>query len=189
MFAFEHEGIAPDAVALGKSLGGGLPVSAVVGRRDLLDAATANGMFTTAGNPISAAAALASLDVIRDEGLTQSAIAIGERLRNGLLRLAETHELIGDVRARGLFQGVELVRDRVTKEPAPIEAHKVIYRAMELGLLVFYGGILSNVLEITPPLILTEDECDEGLAILDQAFRDVSEGRVPDEALAAYAGW
>jgi 4-aminobutyrate aminotransferase len=189
MFAFEHEGIEPDAVSLGKSLGGGLPVSAVVGRRDLLDAATANGMFTTAGNPVSSAAALASLDVIRDESLMERARTIGDRLNQGLRALGERHQLIGDVRGVGMIQGVELVTDRATKAPAAKQAHKVIFRAMELGLLVFYGGILGNVLEITPPLILTEQECDLGLEILDQALRDVAEGRIGDDVLAAYAGW
>lgn len=189
MFAFEHEGIEPDAVSLGKSLGGGLPVSAVVGRRDLLDAATANGMFTTAGNPVSAVAALASLDVIRDESLMERARTMGNRLHQGLKALAERHELIGDVRGVGMIQGVELVTDRATKSPAGKEAHKVIFRAMELGLLVFYGGILGNVLEITPPLILTEQECDLGLEILDQSLHDVAGGRIGDDVLAAYAGW
>jgi 4-aminobutyrate aminotransferase len=189
MFAFEHEGIEPDAVSLGKSLGGGLPVSAVVGRRDFLDAATANAMFTTAGNPVSAAAALASLDVIRDEALVERAGTVGARLHQGLKSLAERHELIGDVRGAGMIQGVELVADRGTKEPAAKAAHKVIFRAMKLGLLVFYGGILGNVLEITPPLILTEQECDLGLQILDQALADVAAGRVSDEALAEYVGW
>jgi len=189
MFAFEREGIEPDAVSLGKSLGGGLPVSAVVGRADLLDAATANAMFTTAGNPVSAAAALASLDVIRDELLAERARTTGARLQQGLKALAARHELIGDVRGVGMIQGVELVSDRVAKTPAAKEAHKVIYRAMELGLLIFYGGILGNVLEITPPLILTEQECDLGLQILGRALTDVAAGRVSDDALAAYAGW
>jgi 4-aminobutyrate aminotransferase len=189
MFAFEHEGIEPDAVSLGKSLGGGLPVSAVVGRSDLLDAATANAMFTTAGNPVSAAAALASIEVIRDESLSERARSLGERLHRGLLSLAGRHELIGDVRGRGMIQGVELVTDRAAKTPAARDTHKVIYRAMELGLLVFYGGILGNVLEITPPLILTDEECDLGIEILDHALTDVAAGRVSDDVLAPYAGW
>ncbi len=88
-----------------------------------------------------------------------------------------------------MILGVELVRDRGTREPAAREAAKVAYRCKELGLIVFYGGIYSNVLEITPPLILTRDQASQGLAILDQALADVEAGRFPDEKLGIYAGW
>ena len=87
-----------------------------------------------------------------------------------------------------MIQGVELVRDRDSKEPAGKEAAKVVYRAFELGLLVFYVGMFSNVLEITPPLLLTEAEADEGVAILDRALADVEAGKVSDEAIALFAG-
>ncbi len=189
MFAFEHEGVAPDAVSLGKSLGGGMPISAVVGRKELLDAATANSMFTTAGNPACCAAALATLDVIEQESLVSRAAVTGKILLAKLRNLMDRHSLIGDVRGRGLILGVELVRNRETKEPASVEAAKVVYRAAELGLLVFYGGIYSNVLEITPPLILSEEEVERGVALLDQAFEDFEQGRVTDERLGDYAGW
>ena len=88
-----------------------------------------------------------------------------------------------------MFQGVELVVDRASKEPNQPAAAKVVYRAWELGLIVYYAGIWGNVLEITPPLILSRDEIDEGVAILDQAIDDVQAGRVSDEAVAAFAGW
>ena len=106
-----------------------------------------------------------------------------------LRELIDRHNLIGDVRGRGLILGVELVRNRETKEPASLETAKVVYRAAELGLLVFYGGIYSNVLEITPPLILSDEELERGVALLDQAFADVEQGRVSDEQLGDYAGW
>ena len=85
--------------------------------------------------------------------------------------------------------GVETVRDHTTKEPADVEMAKIVYRARELGLLVFYGGIYSNVMEITPPLTLTQDEADEGIDVLDRAITEVEAGKVPDEALGRYAGW
>ena len=93
------------------------------------------------------------------------------------------------MRGKGMILGVELVRDRKTKEPAATEAAKVVYRCKELGLILFYGGIYSNVLEITPPLIMTREQADKGLVIIDQALENVETGRFPDEKLGMYAGW
>jgi len=187
MLAFEHTGVTPDLVVLGKSLGGGLPLSAVVGRKDVLD--TGFALFTATGNALCCAAGLANLEAIERDGLSERARRLGEHLAGKLRELGERHPLIGDVRGLGLFQGVELVRDRVRKEPAASEAAKVCYRAFELGLLVFYVGMFSNVLEVTPPLVIAEAEIDEGVGILDQALADVEAGRVDDALVAPYAGW
>ncbi len=189
MFSFQHFGVTPDVVILGKSLGGGLPLSAVVARQEILDLGPALALFTTTGNALSCAAGLATIEAIEQDGLLKNASQVGAYLHTGLRRLQDEHPLVGDVRGLGLIQGVELVKDRDTKEPASREAAKVVYRAFELGLLVFYVGMFSNVLEITPPLILTEAEADEGVAILDQALSDVEAGRVSDEAISRYAGW
>ena len=189
MFAFEHFGVVPDAVSLGKSMGGGMPISAVVGRRELLDVAPAINMYTMAGNPVACAAALASLDEIEERGLIGHAARTGDYLLNRLREVAGRHPLVGDVRGLGMMLGLETVRDRATKEPADSEMAKIVFRAFELGLVVFYGGIYSNVMEITPPLIMTEAEVDEGIAILDQAIGEVEEGRISDEVLGDYAGW
>jgi 4-aminobutyrate aminotransferase len=189
MFAFEHSGIEPDAVSLGKSMGGGMPISAVVGRRELLDVAPAINMYTMAGNPVACAAALASLDEITGRGLAAQAASTGAYLLSGLRELQQRHPLIGDVRGLGMMLGLETVRDRETREPADREMAKIVYRAFELGLVVFYGGIYSNVMEITPPLVMTEAEVDEGIAILDQAIGEVEAGKVSDEVLGDYAGW
>ena len=188
-FGYQAAGVTPDLVVLGKALGGGLPLSAVVGPAAILDVEPAIALFTTAGNALSCAAGLASIEAIETDGLRDNARIVGDRLLRGLRGLIERHRLIGDVRGRGLVVGVELVSDRAARTPAARETAKVSFRAAELGLAVFYVGMDSNVLEITPPLCLTEAEADEGIAILDRALEDVEAGRVPDEALAAYAGW
>jgi 4-aminobutyrate aminotransferase len=188
-WGFEHEGVVPDLVAIGKALGGGLPMSAVVGRPEVLDAATANNMYTTAGNPVGCAAALATIDVIESEGLVQQAAEIGAYLLESLRQVQPRHPLIGDVRGLGCILGIELVRDRATREPAAIETAKTVFRCFENGLLLFYGGLYSNVLEFTPPLTLTRAEVDQGVEIIDHSLFDVEAGRVPAERLGKFLGW
>ena len=113
----------------------------------------------------------------------------GAYLHERLARRCCGIEIVGDVRGLGMIQGVELVTDRASKQPHQPAAAKVVYRAWELGLIVYYAGNWGNVLEITPPLILTPRQIDEGVAILDQAIADVVAGRVSDETVAAFAGW
>ena len=108
----------------------------------------------------------------------------------GLRQLAERHEMIGDVRGRGLAIGVDLVTDRESRAPVPATTTaKVIVRAYELGASFIYVGLAANVLEITPPLVLNDAECEEGLAIIDKALGDVAADLVPDEAVQAYMNW
>ncbi len=189
LFGFEHSGITPDVVVLGKSIGGGLPLSAVVARRELLDVGTALALFTAAGNALSCVGGLATLEAIEQDGLIAQAADTGAYLHARLRDLAASHPLIGDVRGRGLIQGVELVQDRAVKTPARRETAKVVYRAWQLGLLVYYVGVFSNVLELTPPLIMTRREVDEAVDLLDRALGDVEAGRVSDAEVARYAGW
>lgn len=188
-FAHQHAGIRPDLVVLGKALGGGLPLSAIVGPAAVLDTEPALALFTTAGNPVACAAGLGAIRSIEADDLLANARRVGAHLVAGLRSLGDRHELVGDVRGRGLVIGVELVEDRATRAPAATAAAKVCLRAAELGLAVFYVGMRSNVLELTPPLCLSEAEADEGVSILDAALADVRHGRVPDTALAGFAGW
>ncbi len=189
MFSCEHSGVTPDVMILGKPLGGGLPVSAVVARKELLDVGPALAIFSCAGYAAGCAAGVATLEALEEDGLLENAAQVGRYLHERLSELQPAHPLIGDVRGLGLIQGIELVKDRETKEPAGKEAAKVVYRAFELGLLVFYVGTFSNVLELTPPLVLSEADVDEGVEILDQALTDVEAGKVSDEKVARFAGW
>lgn len=187
MFSHENFDVDADLLLLGKSLGGGLPLSAIVGRADVLDSGFAG--FTTSGNAACCAAGLATVDEVVRLGLAEKSADDGAYLQ---LRLKETlggYDIVGDVRGMGMIQGVDLVTDRATKTPNRDAAAKITYRAWELGLVLYYAGSFGNVLEITPPLIVTRAEIDEGVAILDQAVRDYLEGAIPDEAVAEYAGW
>ncbi|MEC5423232.1 aspartate aminotransferase family protein [Virgibacillus sp. C22-A2] len=188
-FSFDHASVAPDAVVLGKPLGGGMPISAVVGRKDILDAGTAVHMFTASGNPLSSAAALETLSIIKEEKLIRNAKEIGEYFSQQLCELQARYEIIGDVRGKGLAIGVELVEDGETKTPAIEETAAVCYRSYELGLLVYYVGIHSNVIEITPPLTITKEEVDFSISVLDQAFKDLEEKKIDIEKVRKYSGW
>jgi len=187
-YSFEHFDVEPDLVILGKSLGGGLPVSALIGTPEVLDIGTGLALYTISGYSAGSAAALATLDRIDELGLVSSAAEVGAYLLDRLQTLRKYDE-VGDVRGMGMICGVDLVTDRQSKEPNQIFAAKVVYRCWQLGLILFYAGAWGNVLEITPPLILTQAEVDEGVRILDQAMADVRGGAVSDEDVAPYAGW
>ena len=190
LHAFSHEGLEPDMVVLGKGLGGGLPLSALIGPAAIMDHRPAFAIQTTGGNPVCTAAGLAVLRTVLDEDLPGRAERVGAVLADGLRRLAERHEMIGDVRGRGLAIGVDLVEDRESRAPVPATTTaKVIVRAYELGASVIYVGLAANVLEITPPLTLSDAECEEGLAIIDRALGDVAAGLIPDDAVRAYMNW
>jgi 4-aminobutyrate aminotransferase len=188
MFAFEHEGVVPDAVMLGKPMASGIPLSAVVGRREILDAVPSGHMMTTAGNPVACTAGLATLDIIEDEGLAERADRLGRQLKARLLELAARFPSVGEVRGRGLMMGLELVRPE-SGDPDSGLARAVCYRAKQLGLIVFYVGTSSNVLELTPPLVVTEKQLATGVRILAQALEDALAGRVSGQDLEAYSGW
>lgn len=187
--AFEHCGIEPDIVVFGKGLGGGLPISAVVGPEAIMNHAVAFSLQTVHGNPVCAAAAFAVLQTIERDHLVTHAERTGAVLREALDRLSTRHPLIGNVRGRGLALGVELVTDRTSREPAARQTALTVYRAFQLGLVLYYVGVRSNVLEFTPALTLTESQALEGAAILDEALADVAGGRVDERLLVDFSGW
>lgn len=189
MFSFEHWNIVPDAVVMGKPLGGGQPLSAVVGRRELMDVSVGAHLFTTAGNPVACTAAKETIQIIKAEKLEENAAATGEFLKKSLESLMDQYEIIGDVRGKGLLIGVELVKDRASKAPADEIAAKVVYRSYELGLLYYYAGVFNNVLELTPPLVISMRQAETAVCIIEQAIRDVLNGKVSVEKIAAFAGW
>ena len=174
-FAIEDEDVRPDIITTAKSLGGGLPISAITGRADLVDSVHVGGLGGTyGGNPVAAAAALAVLDTIERDGLLERSRAIGERIRARLTRMAETHGLIGDVRGRGAMNAIELVTDRGTKEPADAATGTIAKRCLENGVIVLTAGTYSNVVRLLPPLTIDESLLDEGLDVLEDALAQSS---------------
>ena len=165
-FAAEHDGAAPDIVVLGKALGGGvLPIAACIARDNLnVAGAYALGHYTHEKNPVTAAAALATLEVIERDGLVENAARVGAHALGRLQEMKQRHAVIGDVRGRGLLLGIELVTDRAAKTAAPDLAEQVLYRALSRGL--SFKTTMGNVLTLTPPLITTMAQMDEALDIL-----------------------
>ena len=187
MFGVEHTGVVPDAIALGKSVASGIPVGVLVAKEELVPQEF--NLSTLVGNAIGAAAGLATLRIIERDRLHERAAKLGKVLKRRLEEMKGSHPLIGDVRGEGLLVGVEFVNDRKKKTPASKETAKVVYRAWQLGLLTVFVGDDKNVMELTPPLVITEEDLNAGIDILDRAIGDVEKGKVPDEAVAGYTGF
>jgi 4-aminobutyrate aminotransferase/(S)-3-amino-2-methylpropionate transaminase len=171
MFGYQHAGIEPDLVAVAKSLGGGLPLSAVVGKAEIMDAPLPGGLGGTyAGNPLACAAALAVLDVFERENLAARGESIGRSLGDGLRTLQQRDPSIGDVRGLGAMLAMEFVRDRGTKEPDAARAAAVLDRSRAGGLLLLKCGPHKNVVRLLPPLIATDADVRRGLEILEGAL-------------------
>ncbi|CAA9521238.1 MAG: Gamma-aminobutyrate:alpha-ketoglutarate aminotransferase [uncultured Thermoleophilia bacterium] len=169
--ALDHVGISPDLAVWGKSLGGGLPLAAVTGRAEVMDAVHPGGLGGTfAGNPLSCVAAIVALDEVLDPAFQARATALGIRLRARLDDLATRVEAIGEVRGLGPMLALELVTDRVSKEPAAALTADVVRRAREAGLLLMAAGLYSNVLRVLVPLVARDEDVDEGLEILERCL-------------------
>ena len=177
MWSIEHFGIAPDILTTAKSLASGMPLSAIVGRKEIMDSLEAPGhLFTTSGNPVCCAAALASFDVIEEENLVEKSRKDGEYVRERFEKMQEKYPVIGDVRIYGLNGGVELVKDRKTKEPDSESASKLITYLMQNGVLMI--TVKGNVLRFQPPLVITRNQLDKALDTIEKGFSELEKGNL-----------
>ena len=172
MWGFEHAGVVPDIVTFGKPAGNGHPLAGVVTSREILQQFSRSSIYfnTFGGNPVSAAVGLAVLQEIEDRGLVQQVDRVGSYMRGTLERLAERHEIIGNVRGRGLYQALELVVDRESREPAVEQARKIPDAMKEKGVLIGLSGRLGNVLKIRPPLVFEQPHVDQLIEVLDDVL-------------------
>lgn len=175
MLAIEESGVQPDVVAIAKGIASGMPLGVALARADLMTWPPGAHASTFGGNPIACAAALETMRLLKEQ-LMANAATVGARLKAGLAALAEKHQLIGDVRGRGLMIGVELVRDRTTKERATDERNAVVEAAFKRGLLVLGAG--RNAIRFCPPLVLTADQADTAVRLFDEALTDVERSLV-----------
>jgi 4-aminobutyrate aminotransferase/(S)-3-amino-2-methylpropionate transaminase len=174
MFAVEHFGVEPDLLVLAKSMAGGLPLSGVVGKAEIMDSLWDNAVGGTyVGNPVALAAAVAVLEVFEEEGLVERAQRIGDTIRTRMLSWQERFDAIGDVRGLGAMLAVEYVEDRRTKEPAPGIASRVAEEAAVRGLLLLKAGVHSNCNRVLCPLVITDAELEEALAAWEEALEAV----------------
>jgi 4-aminobutyrate aminotransferase/4-aminobutyrate aminotransferase/(S)-3-amino-2-methylpropionate transaminase len=180
MFAIEHSGVIPDILTMAKGLGGGTPISAIVGRADIMDAAAPGGLGGTyGGNPVSCAAALAVLDIVEEEKLCARSVSIGERIRGFFSAQAKTFACIGDVRGLGAMTAVEFFTGGDRNRPAPAIADALKSEAAKRGLLLLNCGVNGNVLRLMTPLTISDPVLDEGLDIIGAALSGLArEGRL-----------
>jgi 4-aminobutyrate aminotransferase/(S)-3-amino-2-methylpropionate transaminase len=171
MFACEHYGIEPDLLTMAKSLGGGLPISAVTGRSEIMDHAEAGGLGSTyMGNPVACAAALAAIDFLQRHRLAERAVEIGRRVEERFRCFYDRFPFIGETRGLGAMRALEIVKDRATKQPDKERTNRVIQKSYENGLILISAGTYGNVIRTLMPLVITDDQLQEGLEVLEYAL-------------------
>ncbi|MNV12148.1 5-aminovalerate aminotransferase DavT [compost metagenome] len=176
-FATEYSGVEPDIMTLAKSLAGGFPLSAVVGKSEIMNAAKPGGLGGTyAGSPIACAAALAVLEVIEEERLNQQALVQGEQIKARLHQLAERFDSIGNIRGPGAMVAMELVKGRDATKPDPDLTKRLVAEAGKRGLVLLACGVRANVIRFLAPLTASPALIDEGLDLLEQALAAASQG-------------
>ncbi|WP_319521703.1 4-aminobutyrate--2-oxoglutarate transaminase [uncultured Desulfosarcina sp.] len=174
-FAIDHWGVVPDIVTMAKSFAGGMPLSAVIGRAELMNASHAGGLGGTyGGNPIACRAALAVAEILIEDGLMDRAVALGETLKARFDEIARRYEIVGDVRGKGPMLAMELVEDRETKTPAADKAKAVVSRCFEKGLVLLSCGNFGNVIRTLMPLVITDEQLEKGLGILEESLAEIS---------------
>src|SRR5580704_11086872 len=172
-FGIEHWEVIPDIITCAKGMGDGVPIGATVTTSELAGSYRGLTISTFGGNPVTSVAARATIDVIEEEHLLENAHTVGNYFRAKLEELQEKHPLIGEVRGKGLMQGLELVRDRKTKEPAPTATAELLERTRNNGLLVGKGGLYGNVVRLSPMLNIGKADVDEAIRLLDKSFSEV----------------
>jgi len=176
LFAIEHYGIVPDLITMAKSMGGGMPISAVTGRAEIMDASHLGGVGGTYGGaPVACVAALEAIATIREPAFLERARRIGEILRETMLSWKQGCDLIGDVRGLGSMMLMELVLDHARKEPAPQQALEIIRHAVAHGLILIRAGLYSNCVRLLPPLVISDEELHEGMDVLGRAVRHIQD--------------
>lgn len=168
MFGIEHWGVEPDIMTFAKGMANGAPIGATIATPEVADSMQGMSISTFGGNPVTSAAALATIRIIQEEGLVENARVMGQRLRDGLEQLRGKYPVIGDVRGMGLMQGLELVGEN--KRPDAEALRRLMEQTKANGLLIGKGGLMGNVVRITPPLNVTKDEVDRALKTLDVSF-------------------
>jgi len=185
LFASEYFGIEPDILVSAKSLGGGLPLAAITGRAEIMDAPGPGGLGGTfAGNPLSCAAALAVLDIFEKENLLVRSLELGDRFQKRAKQWQRRWPMIGDVRGLGGMQALELVKDPATREPASDETKKITQYCYEHGLITITAGSYGNVIRVLVPLVVTDAQLDEGMDVIEAAFSQVFEKKEASVQLA-----
>ena len=174
LFAIEHSGVVPDLVVTAKSLGAGMPISAVTGRADIMDASHVGGLGGTyGGSPVACVAAIEAIEIIRQPSFLARVERIGDIMREAMNGWKARSELVGDVRGLGSMMLAELVKDRETKEPAPDETLAVIRRACQMGVIAMRAGLYTNGIRLLPPLVITDEQLHEGLQVIGDAIAHV----------------
>jgi 4-aminobutyrate aminotransferase-like enzyme len=176
LFAMEHYGVKPDIIVISKTLGGGVPISAIITRDEIAESFQGESFYesTYAGNPLCASVALRALQLNQELKLPERSEKMGNYLMHALMDIAEEHEIIGDVQGKGLLIGVELVKNRKTKEPAAEEAIRLRYETAKRGLILPSGkGIFNNRIRINPPLVIEKEDIDKGIEILEESLKVV----------------
>src|SRR3984957_4382754 len=172
-FGIEHWEVVPDIITCAKGMGNGVPIGATVTTSELAASYRGLTISTFGGNPVTSVAARATIEVIEEENLRENAATVGAYFRASLENLQQKYPLVGDVRGKGLMQGLELVKDRVTKEPAPEATNQLLERARENGLLIGKGGLWGNVIRLSPMLNISKSDVDEAVRLLDKSLSEI----------------